>query len=122
VVAQIVVGDARVRVDDLGGPVGVVRVDLGGHEHRLVAERPRVEDRGDLADDPLFEQPRDAREDLVLGQPSEAGHVGERSRAECEAALHEVEELLVCLVERDRRPVSARADLQGSHRATSFAW
>ena len=55
-VAQVVVGDAGVGVDDLRGAVRVVGVDLGGDEHRRVAERPGVEDRRDLADDPAVEQ------------------------------------------------------------------
>ncbi len=122
VVAQVVVRDAGVRVDDLRRPVRVLGVDLRGHEHRLVAERPRVEDRRDLADDPLVEQPLDAGHHLVLGQPREPGDVRERPRREGEAALHQVQQLLVRLVERDRGAVPARADLQASHRATSFAW
>ena len=56
VVAQVVVRHARVRVDDLRGPVRVVGVDLGRDQHRLVAERARVEDRRDLADDAVVDQ------------------------------------------------------------------
>src|SRR5205085_6069150 len=55
VVAQVVVGDARVRVDDLRGAVRVLRIDLRRYEHGLVAERARVEDGRDLADAPLVE-------------------------------------------------------------------
>ena len=91
---------------------GFVGVDLRGHQHRLVAERARVEDRRDLADDALVEQPLDARHHLVLGQPGEAGDMRERPLGEREAALHQVEQLLVRLVERDRSAVAARADLQ----------
>ncbi len=65
VVAQVVVRDAGVRVDDLRGAVRVLGVDLGGDEHRRVAERARVEDRRDLADDALVEQPLDARHHLL---------------------------------------------------------
>jgi len=61
------VGDARVGVDDLGGPVGVLGVDLGGDQHRGVAQRARVEDRRDLADDAPVEQPLDALEHLASG-------------------------------------------------------
>ena len=53
VVAQVVVRDAGVGVDHLRGAVGVLGIDLGRHEHRGVAERARVEDRRDLADDAL---------------------------------------------------------------------
>ena len=71
VVAQVVVRDARVRVDELRRAVRVRRIDLGRDEHRGVAERARVEDRRDLADDPLVEQVLDALEHLVLGQPGQ---------------------------------------------------
>ena len=63
VVAQVVVADAGVRVDDLRGAPGVLGIDLRGDEHRAVAERARVVDRRDLADDALVEQPLDARHD-----------------------------------------------------------
>ena len=56
VVAQVVVRDAGVRVDDLRRPPRVLGVDLRRDEHRPVAERARVEDRRDLADDPVVEQ------------------------------------------------------------------
>ena len=58
VVAQVVVRDARVGVDHLRRPMGVLGVDLRGHQHRGVAERARVEDRRHLADDPLLQQAR----------------------------------------------------------------
>jgi hypothetical protein len=43
---------------------------------------------------------------------------------EGERTLHQVQELLVGVVERDRRAIPARADLGAgySHRATSLAW
>ena len=63
--AQVVVRDAGVGVDDLRRPVRVVRVDLRRDQHRLVAERAGVEDRRDLADDPLVEQAPGARHQLV---------------------------------------------------------
>jgi hypothetical protein len=49
------------------GAPRVLGVDLGGDEHRGVAERARVEDRRDLADDALVEQALHAREHLLLG-------------------------------------------------------
>ena len=63
--AQVVVGDAGVRVDDLRGALRVLGVDLGRDQHRLVAERAGVEDRRDLADDPLVEQALGAGHHLV---------------------------------------------------------
>ena len=125
VVAQVVVGDARVGVDELRGAVRVLRVDLGGDQHRGVAERARVEDRRDLADDAAVEQALDALHDLVLGDAREPRDVGERARAQLEGALHQVEQLLVGLVEGDRAAVLARAHLRlgyWSHLATSLAW
>jgi hypothetical protein len=128
VVAQVVVRDARVRVDELGGTVRVGGIDLRGDQHRGVAERARVEDRRDLADDPLVEQPADALQDLVLGQPSEPRDGRERARVEREPPLHEVEQLLVGLVERHRGAARARPDLGDRrlraqiHPATSLAW
>ena len=69
VVAQVVVRDAGVCVDHLRGAVRVLGVDLGGDEHRGVAERARVEDRRDLADDALVEQALHAAHHLRLARP-----------------------------------------------------
>src|SRR5665213_3246262 len=44
VVAQVIVRDAGVGVDDVRRPPRILRIHLGRHEHRLIAERPRVED------------------------------------------------------------------------------
>jgi hypothetical protein len=118
-----------VRVDELRRAVRVGGVHLRSYQHRCVAERARVEDRRDLADDPLLEQVRDPLEHLLLGEPREAGDHRERPRVQREAALHEVEQLLVGLVERDGGPALAAAHLGNgarrarhvSHPATSFA-
>ena len=75
VVAQVVVRDARMGVDDLRRLPRVLGVDLGRDEHRGVAERARVVDRRDLADDALVEQALHAREHLRLG------HLGGRATA-----------------------------------------
>ena len=80
VVAQVVVADAGMRVDDLRGAPGVLGIDLGGDEHRAVAERARVEDRRDLADDALVEQALDAAQDLVLGDAGLGRDGGVRAR------------------------------------------
>jgi hypothetical protein len=118
------VRDARVRVDEPRRAVGVRGVDLGRHQHRAVAERAGVEDRRELADDALVEQPLDTRHNVGLGNAGELGHVRERALGEGEAALHQVEQLLVGLVQRDGAAVATRADLGYwlSHRATSLAW
>ena len=125
VVAQVVVRDARMRVDELRRAVRERRVDLRRDEHRAVAERARVEDRRDLADDALVEQVLDALEHLGLVEAGEVRDGLERARVEREAALHQVEQLLVGVVERHRGAVLAAPDLRPryvSHRATSFAW
>ena len=75
VVAQVVVRDAGVRVDDVGRPPRVLGIDLGRDQHRRVAERAGVEDRRDLADDPLVEQVLDAGDHLLLGDAGLGGHV-----------------------------------------------
>ena len=49
VVALVVVADAGMLADDRGGVVDAIGVDLGGDECRRVPERPRVEDRRQLA-------------------------------------------------------------------------
>jgi hypothetical protein len=114
VVAQVVVADAGVRVDDLRGAPWVLGVDLGGDQHRPVAERARVVDRRDLADDPLVDELLDAREHALLGDLQRTRHGGIRPRLDREGALHRVEQALVEVVERDRRPVLARPEL-GRH-------
>ncbi len=111
VVAQVVVGYAGVGVDDLCGAVGILRIDLGRDQHRGVAERARVEDRRDLADDALVKQVLHARHHLALLHPGELGHTQVGARLDREAALHQVEQALVELVERDRRAVLAAAAL-----------
>ena len=116
VVAQVVVADAGVRVDDLRRAPGVLGIDLRGDEHRAVAERARVEDRRDLADDPLVEQALDALEDLVLGDPGELGDGRVGLRREREAALHEVQQLAIDVVHRDRGAALAGADLRDGGR------
>jgi len=123
VIAQVVVRDAGMRVDDPRRPPGVVGVDLRGDQHGPVAEYARVVDRRDLADDPLVEQPPRAAKHLVLGDLRELGDAREGPRRQREAALEQVEESLVELVQGDRRAAPAAADLgyRRSHRAASFA-
>jgi hypothetical protein len=119
------VRDAGVRVDHLRGALRVLGVDLRRHEHRREAERARVEDRRDLADDPLVDQVLDAAHDLVLAHLGRACDARVRARLERESALHEVEELLVELVERDGGAVLAASRLglgYWSQVAASFAW
>src|SRR5436305_366404 len=71
----------------------------------------RVEDRRDLADDPLVDQVLDARQHLVLGDARELRDARVRPRLDREAALHEVEQLPVELVQGDRRAVLAGPEL-----------
>ena len=93
-------------------------VDLGGDQHRGVAERARVEDRRDLADDALVEQALHAAHDLLLGDLAELGDALVGPRRDREAALHQVEQPAVDVVERDRGAVLAAADLRrGGRRA-----
>ena len=133
-VSQVVVRDARVRVDDLRGAVRELRVDPGCHEHRGVAQRTRVEDRRDLADDALLEQSPHAHQYLRFGDASLGCDVLVGARGDREAALHEVEQSPVQLVQRHRRALAAAAQLGPGggrasahrrcaiHRAASFAW
>src|ERR687897_550264 len=124
VVAQVVVRDARVRVDDLGGTPRVLGIDLCRDEHGAIAEHARVEDRRDLADDALLHQTGGSDQNLLHRHAGELRHVSEGPRRDREAALEQVEELSVQLVERDRGPVLSAPNLgyRLSHRATSFAW
>jgi hypothetical protein len=124
VVAQVVVRHARVRVDDLRRPPGVLGIDLGRHQHRAVAEHACVEDRRDLADDSPVQQPLRSGQNLVLGELGRLGDGRERPLREREAALKQVEEAPVEVVERDGRAVPSAPNLRYrlSHRATSFAW
>ena len=130
VVAQVVVRDAGVGVHDPRSAVRVLRVDLGGHEHRAVAEHARVEDRRDLAHDALVEQPlrRGASTSSSLTSAMRRD-VGIGRGDEREAALHQVQQPLVQLVQRHGGAVLARAHLghgrrlpHRSHPAASFAW
>ena len=126
VVAQVVVRHARVRVDDLGRAPGVLGVDLRGHQHRAVAEHARVEDRRDLADDALVEQPLGAAsEPPASGSSASSRHVARRGAAASgKLPWSRLSELAVELVERDRRrrPCGSGPSLPASHPATSFAW
>ena len=125
VVAQVVVRHAGVLVDDLGRAPGVLGIDLGRDQHRAVAEHARVEDRRDLADDALVEQPLRSGQNLLLGHarparpPRRTG-----ARRDREAALEQVQQPLVQLVERDGGAVLSAPHLgyRLSQRATSFAW
>jgi hypothetical protein len=115
-----------VGVDDLRRALRVLAVDFGRDQHRLVAERAGVEDRGDLADDAAVEQALGAGEDVVQLQVGLAGDEGERLGVEREARLEEVHQPLVGLVERDRGAVLAAArlrlrDFHRSQAAASFA-
>jgi hypothetical protein len=116
-----------VRVDDVSRAVRVLGIDLGRHEHRAVAERARVEDGRDLADDALVDQVLDPAQHLVLRGLRQRRDARKRAALQRELALHQVHDPLVQLVERDRGAVLARAQLglrpgYASHRATSFAW
>ena len=110
--AQVVVRDAGVRVDDLRRAVRVLGVDLRRDQHRVVAERAGVEDRRDLADDPLVDQALRAGHQLVELEVGLGGERRERLGDQREVRLQQVHQPLVGLVERDRRAVLARADLR----------
>ena len=116
VVAQVVVRDARVLVDDLRRAVRVLGVDLRRDEHRGVAERARVEDRRDLADDPLVQQALHAAHHLLLVDLGKRGHVLIGPRRDRKAALHQVQQLAVEIVQRNRRAVLAAAQLRRRRR------
>jgi hypothetical protein len=124
VVAEVVVGDTGVRVDDLGRPPRVRRVDLRGHQHRAVAEHPRVEDRGDLANDSLVDQSLGSAQNLLLRHAGQLGDMGVGPGRDREAALEQVQQSPVQVVQRDRGPIPSAPNLayRLSHRATSFAW
>src|SRR5436309_8497882 len=98
-------------VDDLGRPPGVLGGDLRGDEHRGVAERPGVEDRGHLADDALVDQLLDAGDRLLFAGPGAGRDLGVGPAGDRERALHQVEQALVEIVERDRRSVLSAAEL-----------
>jgi hypothetical protein len=103
-------------------------IDLGGDEHRGVAERTRVIDRGDLADDAIRQESCNAREHLLLGALGGRRDGGVRPRVQRKAALHQVQQPAVEVVERDRCAVLAGAHLRrgdqvwASHLAASSAW
>ncbi len=135
-VAQIVVRDPGVSVDHLRCAMRVLGVNLGGDQHRGEAESARVEDRGDLADDALVEQVLYSRQHLVFVDPGELGHPPVGERLDREAALHQVEQAPVEVIERYRRTVLAAPGLGDrpprgrvcsyavceSHWATSLEW
>ena len=64
------------------------------------------------------------RQNVLLGHAGQLGHVGVRALRDREAALEQVEEPLVELVERDGGAVLSAPNLRYrlSHRATSLAW
>ncbi len=111
VVAQVVVADPRVRVDDLRRGPRVLGVDLRGDEHRPVAERAGVEDRRHLTDDAVLQQPPDVVQHLLLGDPEDLGDLSIRPRVQRERALHLVEELAVHLAQRHGGAVVPGAEL-----------
>ncbi len=110
--AQVVMGDAGVGVDRLGGALGVLGVDFGGDQHRFVTERAGVEDRRDLADDPAVEQALGAGQDVVELEFGLRGDQGKRLGVKREARLQQVHQLFVGLVKRDRRAALAGAGLR----------
>ena len=83
VVALVVVADARVLADDRGGVVDPVGIDLRRDQRRAVSERPRVEDRRELAQHAELLDARDAcaHLGLVAAQP-----VRERERTDAARA------------------------------------
>ena len=99
------------RVDDLGRAPGVLGVDLRGHEHRAVAERARVEDRSDLADDAVVKQALNVGQHLLLGDSGGLGYAQVGTRVQREAALHQVQQLAVGVAERHGGTVRAAAQL-----------
>jgi hypothetical protein len=140
VVAQVVVRDAGVLVDHLCRPVGMLGIHLRRHQHGGVPERAGVEDRGHLPDDALLEQPPDALHRLLFRDLRERGDVLVGPRRDREAALHQVQQAPVDVIQRHRGAVLAGAELRGrgrgatgvgvladqlfsaSHPAASFAW
>ena len=120
VITQIVVRDPGVLVDDVRRAPGVLGIDLGRDQHRGVAERAGVEDRRHLTDDPLLQQMRYPRQHLLLGDLRLFGHVQVGSRRDRKRALHEVEQALVQVVQRDRRPMFAGTEFGAM--LTPSAW
>ena len=80
------------RVDHLRRAMRMLGIDLRRDEHRGVAERARVEDRRDLADDPLVEQALNAAITSSSATPRQRRDVRVRPRRDREAALHQVQQ------------------------------
>jgi hypothetical protein len=110
--AEVVVRDARVRIDDPGGALRVLGVHLRRDQHRRVPQRAGVEDRRDLANDPLVQQPLGAAQRLLHSEPRAGRDGREGLGVEREARLEQVHEPLVVVVERNRRAAAAGADLR----------
>ena len=111
--AAVVVADAGVGVDDLGRLLEAILRDAHGDERGRVAERLRVEDGADLAQDAGLPHACDVGDDGLLGTPARVRQFGEGLADEGEAILHLVEEVLVDRVHA--------GDGGGGHRAAPAA-
>src|SRR5688572_19940639 len=76
VVALVVMGDARVLVDDLSALMDASLGQPRGNQAGLVAERASVEDAADLTDDPILPQRADALHHLVFRAAKYLGDPG----------------------------------------------
>jgi len=104
----------------------VLGIDLCRDEHRRVAQRASVEDRRDLADDPLVEQALGAAEHLGEREAGRLRDRDERMGFERKRRLQQVHQPLVRRVKGHGGAVLPRAelglgDLYRSHPAASFA-
>ena len=91
-VSRVVVADSRMLVDDPRAGVEAVGGEAHRHEHGLVAQLPRVEDRAYLPDDVLLFGSGDAGDDLRLGDARLLADLPEGLFDHGEGGLDDVEE------------------------------
>ena len=101
-VSSVVMTHAGEPVDDFGGGVQPIGVNLHRYKNTGVPERAGVEDGADLADDTAFLQSFDAAQRFACAEANLRGDLPEGLGGKWKLRLEFVEQYPVCVVEIGR--------------------